>query len=649
VAEPRTPSQRVRDLYSNHIKFWNPYREARRKEAEFLEGDRYKNDHGVYNKDRRLIQIRGQETQDTIRHVVGRATEKPRTVEARPVDIDTDPDTGEVAASLVEWELSNPWKGFEDCFEEALIDSRERRIGLVWMDWDPTCGPYGEILYRFADASRFMWDPSYHPHHPKCDWLIEEKRLNVDLARETYKAPWLEPDRGMFSPAGSIQPGTPILENPGGDRIAGTASDYRDDQVTLWLAWFKNDRTKAKQKKEVDYLELKPDDRYLSCVSGCGYRSPTQGELRIKDQVREELPELVPGGCPVCSGDLDRIDATSEAAETLAYSRGRRLTIVSPFCRRSGDEDAVYDGKWPIPTARSFPLLVLTAYAKPGFPMGPSDTTLMWDQQIASDQLRTMAIQRVFEHRNFWVLPRAGIVDHKNKRYMMRDDQSNVMYRDASVMGPLDIQMFNGTGLDPSFPVVFGIAQQALVQYRGVADMGLTQENSKDIAASTVSQLTQMGEIPVAHYNRRKNRELSKFYGVLWDYIRATYTAERIARLRIEGTDVVANLSGDDLPNFDFAIYDTPPFVGSDRAKTDAFQALVQFATNPMTQPFLDIFAEVNELPRSVVRKIEKRLKELSAMPQPPPESAGKTQGAGAPKQMAETGNGASMGLSPVQ
>jgi hypothetical protein len=610
---PVTACQKVRDLRESALTFWGNIRAAMRTEREFLSGDRYEVDNGAYNKDRRLVQIRGQEIQDTIRHVAAKATEKPRNIEPRPVDRDDDPDTSEVAASLVEWELGNPWKGFDDCYEAAIIAAREKRLGIVWMDWDPDCGPYGEILYRYGDGEKFMWDQAYDPHHPNCGWIQEERRVDVEWIRKNFKgSDWVKSDFDAVTELSQIRPGIPLMAGSNGERLPSTLMTQKDNKATIWLTWFKNDKTEGRKKeKEDSYEPLLPGERYMSCVS-CGHRSETQDELAASGgldlpetpEMETELPESLPMGCPTCAGDMNRIDAKSVDEVQRAYERGKRL-IIQCALQRGPDDKPLYDGKWPLPGARSFPCLVLTAYQKPGMPVGPSDTTLMWDQQVALDQLRTMAIQRIYEHRNYWVLPEVGIKDYKGRRFNFREDQFNVMYRDGSQnFGPMNVELLNGDGLDGQFMNVYNITNSALTQYRGVTDLGITPESSKNIAASTVAQLNQMGEIPVAHFNRRKNRELSKFYGVVWDYIKATYTPDRLARLRIEGVDVLANLSGDDLPNFDFVIADTPDWTGIEKQRSDSFQQLIQVAQT--TPQYLEAFATLNNIPRSVLRMIEK-------------------------------------------
>lgn len=601
----------------------------------FLAGERYEIDNGPQNRDRRLTQIRGMETTDTIRHIVGEMTAKARSVEARGVDQDTDQDQAEIEAALVEQELANPWKGYNARRYEALMSAREKRLGVVWMDWDPECGPYGEILYSFQDPRRIMWDPAFDPHHPLCPLLFRSRRIDVELARKTYKAPWLQPDRESFDKNGKVRPGVPLLRGMNGEYT--TALDYQDDNnVTLWEFWYKNDKTTYKRDKAGSEVPFdSPDMNYMACTSGCGYRSPNQGEVADMAEAQApqadpfqeqlvsaylandgELPEEMPG-CPKCAaegmdGTLERVEATGQSEEVLAYSRGKRLLIMAP-CSPGPDDKPLYDGKWPVPTVRSFPAFFCYAYVKPGEPVGPCDVDLMWDQQIACDNLRTIMLQRVFEHRNYWIMPKNGITDFRGFRFEHREDQYNVMFRDSSLQYDTRVEQIDGTGVDPNAINVFNVMQASLTQYRGVADFGFTPENTKDIAASTVAQLTQQGNIPTADAKRRMNEEESKFYGCVSDYIHATYTPDRIARLNIDGVDIAARMWGQDLYNYDFVVEETPDFTGLEKARSEAWQALMQTYQQAVTlgldpSMMIEIYAQVNNLPKSIVRKFEKML-----------------------------------------
>lgn len=624
----------IRDRYENSVQVWQHYWEGIRETRNFLDGDRYDRDPGPYNRDRRLIQIRGQEIQDTVRHVVSETTASPRSIEARAIDRIDDPDAAEIASAVVELEMSNPLKMFTDTEEEVITSARESRLGVMWMDWDPDEGPYGEILFRWQDGAHVMWDPAYHPHHLKCGWFWYSLRCDVDWIHATYKgSDWVKADRNAYLDNGKLQEGIPLLEH--GHRALGRSIAYNDNKATLWFYWQKNDRTYKKRAKPDSEVALEPDERYMACEE-CGYRSPTQGTLIEEGKIETELPSELPG-CPECAAKgmpdvpLRRVDALAETETVLAYTKGRRLTVMAPFSANKDDEP-VADRSWPIPRARSFPCMIVTSYIKPGAPMGPADTDLMWDQQIASDHLRTMGLQRVFEHRNYWEMPRAGIVDSRGQRWNARDDQRNIMYRDNSLaqFGDMSVTLHQGSGIDPYFGQVFEITQQALTQYRGITDVGLTQENAAQMSGVAIAQTDRMGKITIEHFKRRISRERGRFAGVLWDYIAATYTPERVQALNIDGLDVLLKMAGTDFPNFNFVIEDSPPFTGLEKSRAEAAQAMIQFALNPQTAPFLDIYAEANSLPRSIIRKIEKRLEEqraeaeeAMAMGMPPPGAEG--------------------------
>ena len=92
------------------------------------------------------------------------------------------------------------------------------------------------------------------------------------------------------------------------------------------------------------------------------------------------------------------------------------------------------------------------------------------------------------------------MLDYNGRRFNFRDDQYNVMYRDATKaeFGSLDVKVHSGTGLDPNWSIVRQNIAQRLTQFRGVADFGLTPESTKDIAVGTVETLERQGNVPIA-------------------------------------------------------------------------------------------------------------------------------------------------------
>jgi hypothetical protein len=181
--------------------------------------------------------------------------------------------------------------------------------------------------------------------------------------------------------------------------------------------------------------------------------------------------------------------------------------------------------------------------------------------------------------------------------------------QDMQKFGPggMDVQVIDGSQFDPAVPVFWGMIQQVLNGKQGISDFGLTPANSKDIPATSLAQMTQQAEIPAAHLKRRFHRALSRGHGVLYDYICAIYAARK-ARVRIAGgDDEVVEVRGNELPNFEFVVSDAPTFTGLERERSEALDRLI--AVPPEWQ---EVYAEVNQLPPSVLRKVKKKQQEMA-------------------------------------
>jgi len=353
--------------------FWKVKFEATEELKRFLAGERYVSDQGQFNRDRRGVQIRGQEVPDAINHVVAKATERPRSIEAKPKDQQGDPDAAEAMIALINDELDNPGKGFERERYMAMQAACEGRRGVVWMDWCPDHGAYGELFWSFQPDGSVMWDPAYHPHHPLCEVLTRHKRIDYRQANRDYGVDWLRPDHAALMPHSSNwKAGVPLMAGFS-DRIAEQAR--RDDKVTIREVWIKNDPTEKPGTETTRTRILKSHERYMSCKSNCGYRSDTQAVLKRQGVLpKGGLPMDIaaathpndPSGCPQCGGALTRIDATDMTQSQLMYARGRRMICSAPFCPGPDGAEELYDGAWPIPSLRSFPGLFLFYKVRPG-------------------------------------------------------------------------------------------------------------------------------------------------------------------------------------------------------------------------------------------------------------------------------------------
>lgn len=601
----------VRDLFESDNRYWDSKLDAFDELERFVAGDRYENDNGSFQKDRRLQQMKGAEIQDTIRHIVAKATEKARSVDPAPTDREDDPLSAEAIAALVEKRLARTDLGFEDEYEDAIIDARTIRLGVLWMTWHEDAEWVDAISYACENPRNFRWDTCYkNPHHPRCGWLIRKCRVDVKRARKKYKAPWLEPD--PESTMTRSQTGQPVMQAQGSEELPTGG----DQKVTIWECWYKN----ADYQYDYQPEPLPEGERYMACLGGtgegCGDRSETQ------DQLGFELPEEMPSSCPTCGGDMERVDVPTEEEQKRDSGAGKTLVIMAPFCPNPKDaEKPLYDGPWPIKRARSFPGMFITAYSKPRDPIGPCDTDYLWQAQVALDNLDTIALQRVYEHAALWIFPGDGLMDFAGNRFEKRDDQYNIAFWDYTAMGKPDIQMHNATGVDPAYALVRNNFHQRLIQNRGIHDQGPIEERSNAKSGVALQTENAIGEVPGEHFKRRLYRFLSCFYGVAADYELAILTEEIATRLNIEGVGILTQLAGSDFGRFDFQIEDHKDFTGLDEAKAKAIpelfnvagqavQLAMQLGTDPREAARLavEMFAEANNMPKSITSDFQKML-----------------------------------------
>ena len=167
-----------------------------------------------------------------------------------------------------------------------------------------------------------------------------------------------------------------------------------------------------------------------------------------------------------------------------------------------------YQGEWPVQDCITFPIYWVTAYLRPMRPMGDSDTTRQWDQQMAYDQFMTKAYNDMMRTQTIVVLPQVGLYDAEGHRFEMTDGQDNVAFADQSdLQGPEPmVQAVPISSLDPAWGVYMNALSTALTQFRGITDFGLTPESTKDIPVGTAQALERQGEIPVAEFMKREKR-----------------------------------------------------------------------------------------------------------------------------------------------
>ena len=513
---------------------------------------------------------------------------------ARPVDEYGDAASAERAVSLVEGETENPLKCFEDVNEAWVSAASVLSYAVVSIEFHEHVGPWGELAYVNEDSRDGMWDPrAKNPHHPNCRWFMIRRRVPIGdcegrrgWKRSVVKA--LRPDAG-YDPAAF---GSSRMTFQEARLTRDGASEEWDpgDEVTLYYLWYRAGR-QAKRRRPETYRRLEPGQRYMHCAA-CGWQSATEQEVGVED-----FPES--GECDQCGGLSERADA-EEMEQAIHGYPDIRLKIIAPY---QGIEDYVYDGEAPWPT-RSFPIGFLSRFTHPFNPVGPSLVDLNAYNQAVTDMLMTLAAERMAASAPVWSMPDDGVKDAWGERFEFSDEQGHVLFRSTDV-GAGHIELLEGTGIPANWSSVYQSAVGSLVSHQGIADIGMAPTQSRDIAASSLAQQIQQQEIPVAHFQRRYQRARGMLYGLIFDAIKGTYPPERIARLRGEdGRDTVQMVEASDMPNFDFVLADAPDFNALSEAKQKGLTLLMQVARE---QPeFLEVFAQLNNIPPSVVQKMQK-------------------------------------------
>lgn len=594
-SDTRTPYQRRLDEYHSAVRYWRHVWDAVDWRLRWLlDGEHYEAPtNELPEKDRRLLRWVGRQTFNVWEHEVGTVSDSRSTVIPRPVDESgMDDALGEQAVALVEGETENPVKQFEDVMEAFLGCVAAAGYGAVSIDFLRDAGPWGELVYEEVDPRRFMWNPNFtNIHRMGCDWCAQVK--TVRKSQLVGRLGWnkrvieaLVPD----GPEGAHRGGTVAeTEVPTIKRGEGGGPEWAaEDEVTLVFWWYRADG-EDKRRIRGSLATLPPERRYMHCEA-CDWSSPTAADLGLS-----ELPEE--SACPQC----DRVAERADAEEGVASIRGYPNIRLCIFAPDAGVDDFLYEGPAPWPT-RSFPFIFATRSTSPLRPYGPSVVDLSAWNQMCLDMVMTTVIERLAASSPVWSVPDDGVFDDQGQRFEFADDQGHVMFRSPEV-GANAIQLLEGTGIPAAWSAVYQSAAAELTAHQGTADVTVGPQQTRDIAASSLSQQIEQKEIPVERFRRRYQRARGFGYGLIFDAIRGTYPDDRVLRLRgPDGRDAVAALAASEMPGYDFDLADAPTFSATDEAKARGMQMLLQVARdNP---EHLELFAQVYRIPPSLVRRI---------------------------------------------
>lgn len=622
TTERLSPEQQYqRDLGSLYRleRHWAPIHDAVTKRVEFLiDGKHYEDeDSDSYTMSSRSVRWVGTESFHVLRHEMGVVTH-PGTRQVLPVDDDADDELAEVAGALLDFEVENPAKEFEDTMEDVIMSASAGGYGVAWLDFLPNEGPWGEIIATCDDPRNFMCDPRVRSvHDPRCRRVVRRVRMTLGEAKrralsggwdkEAVAALKADPGPDVASLNRSLVKQDAPLVHLGGGSAGDGGMESDEDEFTAYYVWERRCSTKRQRR---DFREYDQGAQYMRCHT-CGYRSATHDDLKREHKLQGELPMSLEASCPDCMariqggenvmpepgyGDLVRIDGEELRQELLAYPDGR-LVILAPY---SGIRVPLFDGDWPW-KLRSYPVMFLSRFRHPFRLFGPSLADLAWWNQIATDMLMRLAIERLLNSAPVWVSPLDGLEDANGNRFEFSDENGWNAYYTGDAIPQMSL-VGGDAGIPAAWSSAYQYARAALITHNGMSDFSLAPGQSRDIAASSVSQQIQQEEVPQAHYRRRYQRQRGLLEGVLYDMIRATYPPERLSRIRgKDGRSYIRATPASDLPNYDFRFDDTPDLKPQSEADRAALEMLiVTMETRPWA---VDLVADQNKFAPSLVRK----------------------------------------------
>jgi hypothetical protein len=555
----------------------------------------YDDDYGQA-RDPGRVQPRGRELVQLLEHKAALVARSGLYFDLLPVDQEHDPVLAEMGKWALRWELFNWEKRFQECEDNVVMGALAARHWAMKVEFDPDLGPYGEIVFREVDGRTYAWADGYQsPHDPQCPWFTHWERVPVKTVEgmEGWNGTSnLVPDDGeqiSKAKSGATTQSGAVAFRPDPDPAA---PDMPDDQLMTVVTLYERN-VKEFVRHERGFRVLRADERYLQCVQ-CGYKSLPQADEQA------DLAREVPGGCEDCGGDLERIDSVVAERKEPKWPGGKRMTIFAPL----QPEVRIFKERgWPL-GIRALPFMFLAVKPHPSEPVGQSETSTNWTMQVSSNWMMRMGLEMMKLAKPYYLLPRVGIEDAVGQKWQFGDDQGiGIFYTNDTA--PAGVQTLQGSGLPTAWNVLWEAIQGNFRANMGSTDIGLTPQQSRDIAVGTIRELIASAEIPVDHLIRRLRRARTVFFNVIYQMIRKTYTPARWTRLLgPDGEWRVMELYGAELPDYDVHVTAEPDLA---EIKSDELQNLIEFASAP--PPVQEFIRELKNLPISAVRRLQENWK----------------------------------------
>jgi hypothetical protein len=466
----------------------------------------------------------------------------------------------------------------------------------------------------------------YHPHDPRCPWVYEKARIRTDLIplmdgwkdTDNLRGDSGESGRSSYNPGA---PGTVVLSSTAGPNLSPSREYTWTTVVYLY------ERHLGVTKRiESGREELKPGERYMVCTgpdeTGCGYRSDTQKAQQRDGTLGEdeELPDLMPGGCPgleeglPCGLDLKRVN---DEVKEFDDESEHRFTVFAPY--EFGDDGGcrifVKPQPWPHNT-RTVPYVFWNCYVRPFKPMGPSETSVNKSYQMGLNLLDRMGLETMMLSKPWWAVPNA-YTDFNGERWEFGDHQGLCAYYDPFAANSAPMQILQPPGLPAAWSTLRSALESDLREDMGTNDISFGPEQSKDIPVGTAQRLERLGEIPVDDQIASLRREESWGQMVTLDIAISAYTEKRLLRMKgKDGSRIFMMFRAANLPKFDVLITTDPNALKFQAETVDGLRKVFDPSVPPPMRKFL---AKALGIPASTVKEFEDEMAEWEASQQAPP------------------------------
>lgn len=577
----------IRRTRSEWLEEWAEYHEAQRVERDYaLKLDHYRDDFKDPRQHDR-IRPKGRQLYGLLRRKQAQISQSEIFLDLRPGDPSAeDAVKTEAAKWAIEWVLRNPLNDYESLRDLMVQDALAARLGCLYIYFDETVGPEGEICIEQDNPGDVMWQLPYHtPHHPQCRRLMRTKRMRLSEVKS--QRGWKNLDQVRTDSTRSARAaGTSAGSEPLGSQAYPEAQDSDDGYVEITFDWRKN--VTATMRAEVDgsLNELEPGQRFMECVS-CGQQSETEAEAG--DGI--EFPEMIERGCQVCSGNLRRTDGT---VDEYVWEERNTLTIAA---LEQGVE--LYHGPWPF-LMRTFPVIVYAANPQAHQPMGQSETSTNMSMQTASNMTLRLGLEHMALARPYWALPQ-GTVDHAGKPWQFGRHQGLAMHFNPNNPPNMMPAVLQPPGLPASWNTLWQALNSDFRQDMGTGELSFGEDQTKNIPATTALAIERTGDIPVDHQIEWLQRAEGPGFGVILDLIRATWTTERFIRMRgPDGAWTAQAVLGVAFPDYDVFVTADPSIA---RYDSKQIQNLKMVADSPPWQ--FEFLGKGLNIPLSQIRDLQ--------------------------------------------